>query len=105
MDIEKLLLETETRTYTLEEILTIFHETNIKPNSYKNVKVIIELTPNKWLYGVMGYSKKTDIMQVIVKGFFTETGSQYLTELLNYPLKILKLKEPIPHMKLYELWK
>ena len=97
--------EVEARKYSLDELSTILKDAGVKPNSYKEVKVIIELVPNGWLHGITGYSKRTEIFQAVVKGWATESGSGYLKDLCSYSLKILVLKTPIIAMKLYEEWR
>jgi len=97
--------EVEFKNYSFEEVATILKSAGVKPNSYKEVRVIIELAPNSWLYGVTGFSKSTGIINVLVKGWETESGSQYLRELTFHRLKILVLKTPVKMMELYEEWK
>jgi len=97
--------EIESRYYTPTKLQDILVDAGCKPNSFKQAKVIIELVPNGWLYGVCGYSKRTNIMTVLVKGMATESGSEYLNNLCEYPLKVKVLDEPIPHDTLYTMWK
>ena len=49
--------DVESRTYSLSEVQDILKSAGVKPNSYKEVRVIIELPPNGWLYGVTGFSR------------------------------------------------
>lgn len=95
------------KTYSFSEMVAILKGAGVKPNSFKEVKVLIHLTPNGWIYAVTGFSESSRMMQAIVKGFETEAGSVYIDELLSYPLQILVLEKTIPFAEAIEklkLW-
>jgi len=98
------MVEIEAKTYTFEEMSKILKNAGVKPNSYKQVRVIIELQPNGWLYGITGFSKSGRYVNCLVRGFNTEMGTQYLDELCNYPLKVKVLEKPVDTNDLYAQW-
>ena len=100
-----MLDEIQAKTYSFQEMNAVLKGAGVKPNSFKEVKVLIELTPIGWVYGVTGYSGSSRTIQSVVKGFEVESGSTYIDELLPYPLKVKVLDTPIPINKMYEMMK
>lgn len=98
------LSQEEFRIYTFEEMTEILKGAKVPPNSYKNVKVVFESQPLRWLYGVTGFSKTPKTVVVLVKGFNTETGNEFLMPILEHPIRLKVLEEPIPHSELYDAW-
>lgn len=98
------LSQEEFKMYTFEEMTEILKGAKVPPNSYKNVKVVFESLPLGWLFGVTGFSKSTKIIIALVQGFATETGSNYLEPIIEHPIRLKVLEEPISQSELFNVW-
>lgn len=98
------LSQEEFRMYTFEEMTEILKGAKVPPNSYKNVKVVFESHPLRWLYGITGFAKTPKTIIALVKGFATETGNQFLEPIIEHPIRLKVLEESIPLNELYDAW-